>query len=158
MAAVFEKDNLPVNALEQYEKVRSLMPDAIWVKAKIFELQQAVADAAQAAAAAAPSTGNTYALLVGVSKYKDKDLSLQFADRDASMFSQLLESPRGGGLPKENVMLLTDEGATTAAVRNGFQDFLKRRATKGDTVIIVIAGHGTVESPGSKGIHPHLRF
>jgi tetratricopeptide (TPR) repeat protein len=47
-------------------------------------------------------------------------------------------------------MLLTNEQATTAAVRNGFQDFLKRRATKNDTVIILIAGHGTVETPGSK--------
>jgi tetratricopeptide (TPR) repeat protein len=48
-------------------------------------------------------------------------------------------------LPSENVMLLTDEKATTAAVRNGFQDFLKRRASKNDTVIILIAGHGTVD-------------
>lgn len=150
MAAIFDKDNLPVNALEQYEKVRALLPDAIWVKAKIFELQQAVSAAQQAAAAAAPSTGSTYALLVGVSKYKDSELSLQFADRDASVFDKLLQSPRGGGLPADNVMLLTDEKATTAAVRNGFQDFLKRRATKGDTVIIVIAGHGTVETPGTK--------
>jgi protein O-mannosyl-transferase len=150
MAAVFEKNKLPVNALEQYEKVRALLPDAIWVRGKIFELQQAVADAAQAAAAAAPASGQTYALLVGVSKYKDKELSLQFADRDASVFDQLLQSPRGGGLPPDNVLLLTDEKATTAAVRNGFQDFLKRRATKGDTVIIMIAGHGTVEIPGSK--------
>ena len=50
-----------------------------------------------------------------------------------------------------NVLLLTDEKATTAAVRNGFQDFLKRRAGKNDTVVILIAGHGTVEVPGSKG-------
>ncbi|HTB17097.1 MAG TPA: tetratricopeptide repeat protein, partial [Bryobacteraceae bacterium] len=45
---------------------------------------------------------------------------------------------------------LTDEQATTAAVRNGFQDFLKRRAGKNDTVVILIAGHGTVETPGNK--------
>ncbi len=35
-------------------------------------------------------------------------------------------------------------------MRNGFQDFLKRRAGKNDTVVILIAGHGTVEIPGSK--------
>src|SRR4029077_282950 len=33
---------------------------------------------------------------------------------------------------------------------NGFQDFRKSRAGKNDTVIILIAGHGTVEVPGSK--------
>ena len=103
-----------------------------------------------AATAAAHAGGQTYALLVGVSKYAKPELSLQFADADASVFSQLLESPRGGGLPPGNVLLLTDEKATTAAVRNGFQDFLKRRAGKNDTVVILIAGHGTVEVPGSK--------
>ena len=56
----------------------------------------------------------------------------------------------GGSVPADNVLLLTDEKATTAAVRNGFQDFLKRRAGKNDTVVILIAGHGTVEVPGSK--------
>ena len=35
-------------------------------------------------------------------------------------------------------------------MRNAFQTFLKGRATKKDTVLILIAGHGTVESPGSK--------
>ncbi len=105
---------------------------------------------AAAATAAAAAGGKTYALLVGISKYAKPELALQFADADASVFGQLLESPRGGGLPPDNVLLLTDEKATTAAVRNGFQDFLKRRAGKNDTVVILIAGHGTVEVPGSR--------
>jgi tetratricopeptide (TPR) repeat protein len=35
-------------------------------------------------------------------------------------------------------------------VRNAFQDLMKRRAGKNDTVILLVAGHGTVEVPGSK--------
>src|SRR5258706_9705823 len=66
------------------------------------------------------------------------------------MLGTLLASALGGALRAEHVLLLTDEKATTAAVRNGFQDFLKRRVGKTDTVIILIAGHGTVEVPGSK--------
>ena len=98
----------------------------------------------------AATGGQTYALLVGISKYAKPELSLQFANADASVFGKLLESPLGGSVPSGNVLLLTDEKATTAAVRNGFQDFLKRRAGKNDTVVILIAGHGTVETPGSK--------
>ena len=142
-AIVFENHKLTANALDAYYKLREQWPDAVWVKSKIFDLEQALA-AATAAVAAAPG-GQTYALLVGISKYKRPELSLQFADADASVFSKLLESPRGGGLPADNVMLLTDEKATTAAVRNGFQDFLKRRAGKNDTVVILISGHGTVD-------------
>ncbi|HEX6896826.1 MAG TPA: caspase family protein, partial [Bryobacteraceae bacterium] len=148
-ATVFENRKLTSNALEIYYKLREQWPDAVWIKSKIFELEEALATQASAVTAAAAPGGQTYALLVGISKYAKPELALQFADADANVFSQLLQSPRGGGLPPGNVLLLTDEKATTAAVRNGFQDFLKRRAGKNDTVIIVIAGHGTVEVPGS---------
>jgi Flp pilus assembly protein TadD len=144
-AAVFENHKLLANALDAYSKLRDQWPDAVWVKSKIFELQEALA--AQTPPAAAP--GQIYALLVGISKYKRPELSLQFANADASVFSELLESQRGGGVPRENVLLLTDEKATTAAVRNGFQDFLRRRAGKNDTVVILLAGHGTVDNRGA---------
>ncbi len=148
-AALFEQQNLPANALEVYRKLSTLWPDAVWVKSKMFELEQAAAAQAAAAAAAGPG-GSTYALLIGVSKYKDMSIDLQYPHADASTFADLLKSPLGGAVPEENIMLLTDDKATTAAVRNGFQDFLKRRATKNDTIIILVAGHGTVETPGSK--------
>ncbi len=135
--------------MDAYNKLLAQWPDAVWVKTKVFELEQVLAAQTAATAAAGPG-GQTYALLVGISKYKKPELSLQFAEADASMFSKLIESQRGGGVAPANVILLTDEKATTAALRNGFQDFLKRRAGKNDTVIILIAGHGTVEVPGSK--------
>jgi tetratricopeptide (TPR) repeat protein len=150
-ATVFENHKLLSNAMDAYDKLRVEWPDAVWIKSKVFELEETLADQATAAAAAAPATGKTYALLVGISKYAKPDLSLQFADADADVFSKLLESPLGGAVSSDDVLLLTDAKATTAAVRNGFQDFLKRRATKNDTVVILIAGHGTVEVPGSKG-------
>ena len=149
-ATIFENHKLSANALDMYYKLREQWPDAVWIKSKIFELEQALADQTAAATAAAQTGGQTYALLVGISKYAKPELTLQFANADASVFGKLLESPRGGSVPNANILLLTDERATTAAVRNGFQDFLKRRAGKNDTVVIVIAGHGTVEIPGSK--------
>jgi tetratricopeptide (TPR) repeat protein len=149
-AAIFEKNNLPANALEVYSRLKSISPDAAWVKAKIFEVQQAAEDDAQKAGTVAPEAGQTYAILIGISKYKDPELELQFAAADAEIFDKLFQSPRGGGLPPQNILTLLNEKATTAAVRNGFQDFLKRRAGKNDTVIIMVAGHGSVETPGSK--------
>jgi tetratricopeptide (TPR) repeat protein len=147
-ANVFETHNLPANALELYYRLRAQWPDAAWLKSKIFDLEQSAAAQSVAAPAAG---GQTYALIIGVSKYQRPELSLQYAHADATTFSQLIASPRGGGVPASNILLLTDEKATTAAVRNGFQDFLKRRATKNDTVIILIAGHGTVE--GNRGAY-----
>src|ERR1700733_12089519 len=149
-ATIFEGHKLLANALDSYNKLRQIWPDAVWVKSEIFDLGQALGDQASAATASAQPGGQTYALLVGISKYSKPELALQFANADASVFGTLMESPLGGGIPNSNVLLLTDEKATTAAVRNGFQDFLKRRAGKNDTVMILIASHGTVDVPGSK--------
>jgi len=143
-AVVFEKHQLLNNALDAYSKILEQWPDTPWVKSKIFDLEQAAAALSKVAAASAPG-GQTYALLIGISKYKRADLNLQFADADATVFSQLLQSQRGGGVPTENLTLLTDEKASLAAVRLAFQDLLKRRAGKDDTVVILVAGHGTVD-------------
>jgi tetratricopeptide (TPR) repeat protein len=152
-AAVFEKYKLNANALADYRKIGAEFPEAVWVKGKIFELEELLANQAAQTAAAAPLGGKTYALLVGISKYQKlpQELWLQFAHLDATVFEKHLRSARGGALPAENVVLLTDEKATTAALRNAFQTFLKGRAGKQDTVLVMLAGHGTVESPGSKG-------
>lgn len=151
MAMVFENRKLYGNAIETYNVLLRQWPDTAWMRSKVFDLQQAFA--AENAPPPPAAGGKTYALLIGISKYAKPELQLQFANADASVFSQLLESPRGGGLPPDNVMLLTDDKATTAAVRLGFQDFLKRRATKNDTVIILVASHGTVEVPGTKSAY-----
>ncbi len=152
-ATLFEDRKLPSNALAIYRKLAEQWPEAVWVKSKIFELGDQVGTAAAAAAVTPAAGGNTYALLIGISKYKKPELDLQFANADATELSKFLQSPRGGGLPSQNVLTLTDEKATTAAVRSAFNEFLKGRAGKNDTIVIMAAGHGTVESPGSKSAY-----
>src|SRR5258706_2367338 len=149
-AVVYEKYKLLNNAVVTYFKLLEVWADASWVKEKKYVLAQTIQSQNAAAAKAGPQGGTTFALLLGVSKFKKPELNLQYANADASTFAELLQSPLGGGVPKENILLLTDEHATTGALRLGFNDFLKRRAGKNDTVIILIAGHGTVEAPGSK--------
>ena len=51
-AAVFENHKLLANALADYKKVGNQWKDAVWIKGKIFELSESLADAAAAAAAA----------------------------------------------------------------------------------------------------------
>jgi hypothetical protein len=142
-ASVFEEHKLIANALEMYANLLKQWPDAFWIKSKVFDLEQALA-----ARNAPPPIlgGKTYAVLIGISKYAKPELSLQFADADARSMAQFLESPRGGGVPSGQVLVLTNEQATTAAVRHAFQDVLKRRATKNDTVFILLSAQGTVES------------
>ncbi len=150
-ATVFEKHNLEANALVAYHKAAEQWKDAVWIRGRIFALEESLAAQAALAAAAIDPDAQTFALLIGISKYQKlpQELWLQYADADAKTFSQHLESGRGGGIPPENLLLLTNEQATTAAVRNAFQTFLRNRAGKKDTVFIMVAGHGTVDSKGS---------
>ncbi len=150
-AAIYDRNDLEGNALASYRKVATQWKDAVWVRGRIFELEESLATQAALKAAEISPDAKTFALLVGVSKYQKlpQDLWLQYADADAKTFSEHLSSLRGGGVPPEQMVVLTNEGATTAAVRNAFQTFLKNRAGKKDTIFILVAGHGTVDSRGA---------
>jgi protein O-mannosyl-transferase len=150
-AAVFDQNKLDANSLATYRKIAAVWPDAVWVRGRIFELEESLATAAALKAAEISPDSKTYALMIGISKYQKlpQDLWLKFADADAKTFTQHLASARGGGLPADQMITLTDEAATTAAVRNAFQTFLRNRAGKKDTIFILIAAHGTVDTKGS---------
>jgi uncharacterized caspase-like protein len=107
--------------------------------------------AASPLAAQIAPDAKTFALVVGISKYQKlpQELWLQYPDSDAKVLSQLLRSPRGGAIPADQMLVLTNEQATTSAIRAGFQTFLKNRPGKNDTVYVLIAGHGTVDSTGA---------
>ena len=150
-ATIFENNKLEANALAAYRKVADQWKDAVWVRGRIFELEESLANQAAIKAAAISPDAKTYALMIGISKYQKipQELWLQFADADAKTFSQHLASPRGGGVPADQMVVLTNEEATTAAIRNAFQTSLKQRAGKNDTVFILIAGHGLLDTRGS---------
>jgi uncharacterized caspase-like protein len=100
---------------------------------------------------AAEPAGKTWALLIGISEYRKlpHDLWLQYPDADAKAFGAFLESPRGGSVPAEQMLLLTNAQATTAAIRDAFRSFLKDKPGHNDTVYVLIAGHGTVDASGA---------
>lgn len=138
-ATVFEKYKLNPDAAQEYKKLAELWPDAAWVQSRLFDLENEPPDQGK-------SEGKTYALLIGISKYRsDQVPPLRFADQDARVFEQFLRSPRGGAVPESNIIVLANEAATTAAIRNAFETFLKVRAGANDSVILLIAAHGVAE-------------
>jgi hypothetical protein len=101
--------------------------------------------------------GKFWAVVVGISRYKTVR-SLQFGDKDAlAIYDYLLKQV---GIPKENIMLLTNEQATLVNVRRTLGTELRRKAGQKDTVIIYFAGHGAPEidatSPDDDGLEKYL--
>lgn len=94
----------------------------------------------------AQNTGNTYALVVGISQYAHEDMpQLQFAHRDAAFFAAYLQSKTGGSVPRQNIELLLNEQATYAAIYDAMYQLLQK-SRSGDRVYFYFSGHGDVET------------
>ena len=88
-----------------------------------------------------------YVLAVGVSKYTNPELQLQFPAKDAIDFSQSMLKQKG--LLYENVELriLTDELANAESIRTGL-NWLQTETTFRDVAMLYMAGHGVNNNVG----------
>ncbi len=99
--------------------------------------------------------GEKYAVIVGISKYKNGGTgltNLKYASRDALAFRDFLESPSGGSFPKENVQTLFDEDATSQNLRSALFTFLTKPKPQ-DLVVIYFAGHGAPDPNDSRNLY-----
>jgi hypothetical protein len=97
---------------------------------------------------------NKYALLIGVSNFKDPQVPhLQFAAKDAKDLGTFLRSAPYGNFPPENVYVLTNEEATRANILDRLNRIVLQ-AREDDLVLIFISSHGSPnqEDNGFKGI------
>jgi tetratricopeptide (TPR) repeat protein len=140
-ASVFTDYGLAFDAAEEMRRVSSAWPDAAWARSRLFVLEEEAARSTPAPPSTEP--GQTFALVIGISSFQDSRIPpLQFAHEDAKELARMLHSPRGGDIPESNIVLLTNEKATTSAIRTAIEAHLKGRAGKNDTVLLFIASHG----------------
>lgn len=97
----------------------------------------------QATPKGGPGSGNLYALIVGVSAYKDATIpQLNFADDDARAIETVLKLQKG--VLYSDVIVkkpLVDKTATRADILEGL-DWLTATPKDGDVSILFMAGHG----------------
>ncbi|MBN1828434.1 MAG: caspase family protein [Deltaproteobacteria bacterium] len=105
--------------------------------------------AASLATAAAPAAdvAQRWAVIVGVSDYKDSQIpALRYAAADAKAFYDYLVSPDKGRYAPSHVKLLIDRDATGRNIKEALYVWLKQ-AIEEDLITIYFAGHGSPESP-----------
>ncbi|HSW31413.1 MAG TPA: caspase family protein [Longimicrobiales bacterium] len=91
-------------------------------------------------AIAAPRIDRRLAVVIGVGQYASADIpDLEFAKADAQSVYDFLKSDAAG--PFDDVLFLTDEQATGAAMRQALFVFLQQ-ADWNDLVVVYYAGHG----------------
>jgi Flp pilus assembly protein TadD len=90
------------------------------------------------------SAGQTWAVIVGISRYKNIQ-NLNYADKDAKAFyNYLVNADAGPKLNTLHVKLLLNEEALSSEVY-GAMDWLKESVKENDRVIFYFSGHADVE-------------
>jgi uncharacterized caspase-like protein len=95
-----------------------------------------------------------YALSVGVSRYAESTMNLQFAAKDACDMARALAAQQGGLYQQVEVRIVQDEGATREAMLDGL-DWIMRQTTARDVAMVFLAGHGVNDATGEYFFLPH---
>jgi hypothetical protein len=85
-----------------------------------------------------------YVLAIGVSQYKDANLSLRFAANDAGAVADALKQQQGRLYGAVEVKLLRDDDASLNNIKEGL-DWIIKEVTSRDVALVFMAGHGMDE-------------
>ncbi|QDU62959.1 WD domain, G-beta repeat [Planctomycetes bacterium Pan216] len=99
-----------------------------------------------------------YILAVGVSQYEDDGVNdLQFANRDAEKFSELLTANARGVYDEVTTFTLTDDDATGDQIKDHMDKIQKEcsQAESDVTIILLLAGHGCFDQSDNWYFAPH---
>jgi hypothetical protein len=88
----------------------------------------------------APSSGNKYAIIIGISDYPGTVNDLQYCDDDAQDMYDALTTVYG--YSPSNIHLLENMSASFDAIHAAVND-IKSREVAGDEVVFFFSGHGT---------------
>ena len=87
-------------------------------------------------------TGKIYALIVGISHYKDPKIpQLQYADADAAFFYNFLTTAYKGQIDSSNIHLLLNDTAINGNMWQELSDIMAE-AKSGDCIFFYFSGHG----------------
>ena len=96
-----------------------------------------------------------YALLVGVSRYKDPSVpGLKWAAKDAEDFKRTLEAQKGRLYREVETRLITNEEATAGRIVDELS-WIESAASQGDRVIVFLSGHGATDAINDYYFVPH---
>jgi hypothetical protein len=134
----------------QFERTVSLQPGANTFEIIALDLSSNISTKSFTVIGPAPMSANavpevilpkTWAVVVGISDFRNENLKLQYAARDARLFYDFLKSKQGGELPEDRIELLMNGDATRANILRQIEDKMDK-AGPDDRVIVYIASHG----------------
>ena len=105
--------------------------------------------------AATKAVGRKYALVIGISQYRNNlngIRNLEYADVDARAIYDFLQRPEAGKFSAEDMLLLSNERATNAQIRQALTGFIAK-PTADDLLLIFVAGHGAPDPAAKENLY-----
>ena len=93
---------------------------------------------------------NSFALVIGISKYMN-ETGVEYADNSAKSFKLMAENILG--VPRENIIYLTNEKATSGQIKSNVE-LISELVEKGSTLYFYYAGHGVPATDGKTYLLP----
>jgi tetratricopeptide (TPR) repeat protein len=89
--------------------------------------------------------GKTYAIVIGISNYKEV-ADLKYADQDAAIFADYLLQKNKLGVDSANLLVFLNEKATLHNIGSAISSIIRAKPQKGDRVLFFFAGHGDYDA------------
>ena len=121
----------------------------IWISA-IYPQNQRGANALTSSNSA--HKGNTRALIIGISEYKNlsPEMQLNYADDDAiAFYNYLIDRP--DFIDQENIKMILNENASKREhIESVLENFIINESDANDMVIIYFSGHAAIQNPNAQ--------
>lgn len=103
------------------------------------------------------STPKIFVVVVGIADYQNDQVvkDLRFTVNDAQILSNFYQSRNGGGVPKENMLLMINKEATKENILNKTSELFSK-AGPNDMIVFYFSGHGDLLKSGSREEELHL--
>ena len=88
-----------------------------------------------------------FVLAIGISKYNDTALTLNYPDKDAQSFAAALQTQKGQLYADVQSRVLVNAQASQSKIRDGLA-WLRQQTTARDVAMIFLAGHGANDPAG----------
>jgi tetratricopeptide (TPR) repeat protein len=129
------------------QELKKQLPSSRYVKEA-----EATAAVPMPAATAGTPVADKWALVVGISNFKDPSINLKYATKDAIDFRNFLINK--AHFQPDHVKLLTDAEATRESIIGQLGDkWLGRLANRDDLVVIYVSSHGSSAQEAANGVN-----
>jgi len=133
-------------------KARQFGSEALAERYNPFTLAAAAPAPVSGEVGISPTVRDKWALVVGVGNFSDQRINpLNYTTKDAKDFAALLSNKDYGRFNPDHVRILTDDEATTKAIKENL-NWLARNAEKGDLVVVYLSSHGSPREMDTAGV------